>query len=46
MNILMILFLVIIIFLIYKNNKEQFSQDFYPHQYNSNEIPCLPKIIK
>lgn len=43
MNILMILFLVIILFLIYKNNKEHFTQDFYSHQYNSNEIPCLPK---
>jgi hypothetical protein len=47
---LIILLCVVILFLLFKtyyNRKcESFSQDFYPHQYASNIIPCSSNVKK
>lgn len=41
---LVFLLLIVLLYLITSNkdiiNKESFSQDYYPHLYNSNIIPC------
>ncbi len=47
MDKIIILLVIVIFFLLFKtyfNNLESFSQDFYPHQYSSNIIPCSPII--
>jgi len=44
MTILLILLLITIFSISYKMHNEGFTQDYYPHFYNSNEIPCLPRI--
>jgi hypothetical protein len=47
MNKIIILLCVVIFFLLFKayfNNFESFSQDFYPHQYASNIIPCSSNV--
>ena len=45
---LFILLGVVIIFLLiktyYNSTFESFSQDFYPHQYASNIIPCSSSV--
>lgn len=45
---LIILLGIVIIFLLiktyYNSNVESFSQDFYPHQYGSNIIPCSSSV--
>lgn len=38
---LVFLLLIVLLYLITSNkNNESFSQDYYPHLYNSNIIPC------
>ena len=47
MDKLIILLWIVLFFLLFKsyfNNLEPFSQDFYPHQYASNIIPCSPRV--
>ena len=41
---LIILLCVVVLFLLVKPYYEPFTQDFYPHQYASNIIPCSPKV--
>ncbi len=40
---LVILLLFVLLYLI-NSKKEAFSQDYYPHLYNSNVIPCKNKM--
>jgi len=37
---LVFLLCIVLLYLIFYTKKESFSQDYYPHLYNSNEIPC------
>ena len=45
---LIILLCIVILFLLFKTIYnpyfESFSQDFYPHQYASNIIPCSSNV--
>ena len=43
MYILEFILLIVLFFLLFKT-KEGFSQDYYPHLYNSNIIPCSSSI--
>lgn len=43
MDKLIILLCVVILFLLFKTQLEPFSQDYYPHEYASNIIPCASK---
>ena len=40
MLILLFLLIIVFLFLLFNKKKESFTQDYYPHFYNSNEIPC------
>ncbi len=43
---LIILLCIVVLFLLVKPYFEPFSQDFYPHQYASNIIPCSSSVKK
>jgi len=40
MLILLFLLTVVFFYLLLNKKKESFTQDYFPHLYNSNEIPC------
>ena len=44
MDKLIILLCVVIFFLLFKTQLEPFSQDYYPHEYASNIIPCSSSV--
>jgi hypothetical protein len=44
MDKLIILLCIVVLFLVFKPSFEPFSQDFYPHQYASNIIPCSSSV--
>ena len=45
MRMFLVFLLLLVILYLLTTTKESFSQNFYPHLYNSNIIPCKNKSI-